>query len=145
LPPVTRQQLQLVVSAVVQADWEALHKALLLLVLLLQRADPGLRAAFLNGPEASLLLVTLVTWGCHDESSAPGIGMGVIPGKDCPTMVSSLRAAWGGQPVQMHELPLPNCALLMLAQLYLQPAAGWQQAASKLQTDFTLVVGHDGE
>jgi hypothetical protein len=125
LPPVTRQQLQLVLQVLVQADAVRFGAASLLLVLLLQRADPGLRAAFLNGPEASLLLVTLVNWGCHPK----GWGRGGAPGpfgsfgtkdtwEDCVSvMVARLKGDDDPYVAYTHS----HSATMVLAQCYLEP------------------------
>jgi hypothetical protein len=131
--PVTRQQLQLLLRVLVQADADHLRAAALLLALLLQRADPGLRAAFLNGPEASLLLVALVNWGRHAGEVSERI---VAVGQEgtwedaVSVMISYLNK---------EELPCIGythaaSAALVLAQCYLEPAAprhlgGQQQPA----------------
>jgi hypothetical protein len=127
LPPVTRQQLQLVLSLLVGTGGESFSTAALLLVLLLQRADPGLRAAFLNGPEASLLLVTLVTWGCH-----PGEwGVHEVPSQLGTTDGDT---SWEGAVrngldlMQNKDMSVacfshPASAALLLVYCYLEPAA----------------------
>jgi hypothetical protein len=138
LPPVTRQQLQLVLGLLVNTGGRTFSTAAVLLVLLLQRADPGLRAAFLNGPEASLLLVTLVTWGCH-----PG-EWGV---HEVPSLLGTTGRDTSWQDAVQAALDLlqrtdvsvacfshPASAALVLAYCYLEPAAprqldGQQQPA----------------
>jgi hypothetical protein len=59
LPAVTLQQLQLVTCAMGQGYAAGMHSASLLLTLLLQRADPGLRVEYLGGPWGSLMMHTL--------------------------------------------------------------------------------------
>jgi hypothetical protein len=145
LPPVTRQQLQLVLGLLVGDGGYTFTWAALLLVLLLQRADPGLRAAFLNGPEASLLLVTLVTWGCHPgewgERGAPTAL--AIDAREhtwegaVKLLVDSMSAAETG----LRRFPYPSSAALILSLCYLEPAVprhldGQQQQA--------LVGTHNG-
>jgi len=135
---VTQQQLQLVLRVLVKASGSDFTTAALLLVLLLQRADPGLRAAFLNGPEASLLLVTLVTWGCH-----PGEwGVHEVPSQLGTTDGDT---SWEGAVrngldlMQNKDMSVacfshPASAALLLVYCYLEPAAprqldGQQQPA----------------
>jgi hypothetical protein len=59
LPAVTLERLQLVTCAMGQAQPDRMSSAALLLTLLLQRADPGLRSQYLGGPWGSLMLHTL--------------------------------------------------------------------------------------
>jgi hypothetical protein len=127
LPPVTRQQLQLVLGLLVEAGGNTFNTAALLLVLLLQRADHGLRVAFLNGPEASLLLTMLVAWGCHAEDW----------GSDSAPMLLGLwgmKHTWEGAVQLMIDILVggdvrgaffghPASALLVLALCYLEPSA----------------------
>jgi hypothetical protein len=63
--PVTLQRLQLVTSILIQGHWANFYPAMLLLSLLLQRADAGVRAQFLGGPWGSYFLDVLVTVPPH--------------------------------------------------------------------------------
>jgi hypothetical protein len=135
-PPVTRQQLQLVLRVLVQSGGTAFTTAALLLVLLLARADPGLRAAFLNGPEASLLLVTLVNWGCHPGEWGRRLGCSGRP-DSWEGAVQPLVDALMGKSSSMSGYQYAASAALVLAQCYLEPAAprhleGQQQPALML-------------
>jgi hypothetical protein len=129
LPPVTRQQLQLVLGVVVGAGGDMLASAALLLVLLLQRADPGLRAAFLSGPEASLLLSTLVNWGRHPgeygQHGAPG-PVGVHGQLMEHTWEGAARFILDPTPGATDlgaVFPLAASAAMVLTMCYLEPVA----------------------
>jgi hypothetical protein len=71
--PVTLEQLQVVTSAMYLASMRTGYPAALLLTLLLQRADPGVRADFLSSPMGSLMRHALcqMAWD-HDKTL--GIG-----------------------------------------------------------------------
>jgi hypothetical protein len=83
LPPVSADQLHLALERVclnVQLSTYPGGLSLLLLVLLLLRAEPALRLAFLQGPQGGLLLAALQLYGCgrtalHDavEEMEPGM------------------------------------------------------------------------
>jgi hypothetical protein len=83
LPPVSADQLHLALERVclnVQLSTSYAGASLQLLVLLLLRADPALRLAFLQGPQGGLLLAALQLYGCgrtplHEvvESAEPGL------------------------------------------------------------------------
>jgi hypothetical protein len=135
--PVTRQQLQLVLQVLVQTGTAHFTPAALLLALLLQRADPGLRAAFLNGPEASLLLATLVAWGCHPGEWGNGYPRLLGPPGQQGTWedgVSLVVECLKGDDGTFTWCTHADSATLVLAQCYLEPAAprhleGQQQPA----------------
>lgn len=88
LPPVSASQLKLVLERVclnVQLSTYFCNNSLLLLALLLLRADPALRLWFLQGPQGSLLLAALQLYGCgrtplHD--SVEGVESWLAP-KGC--------------------------------------------------------------
>jgi hypothetical protein len=86
LPPVSAEQLHLALERVclnVQLCTVSADTSLQLLVLLLLRADPALRLAFLQGPQGGLLLAALQLYGCGSgllrlvvETMCPGLGGG---------------------------------------------------------------------
>jgi hypothetical protein len=155
-----------VLRVLVGARGSRFATAALLLVLLLQRADPALRAAFLNGPEASLLLVTLVTWGCHAQEWGKGRVPGVLGRRGeaatwadgVPWMINQLME----EEVEDSEFTpymYAASAVLVLVQCYLEPAAarhldaqqqGQQQQVVLeagpffLSTGVSIGEGHDG-
>jgi hypothetical protein len=124
---VTQQQLQLVLRVLVKASGSDFTTAALLLVLLLQRADPGLRAAFLNGPEASLLLVTLVTWGCHPGEwrgrGSPGRLGAASRQRTSEAGVSFMMDCHQGGAGTFMPYTYSHSATLVLLLCYLEPAA----------------------
>jgi hypothetical protein len=128
LDPVTRQQLQLVVDLLIHGGGHVSYQASVLLALLLQRADPGLRAAFLNGPEASLLLTMLLCMAATPQQAvSPGgpvpciIYQGLCP--NWQAAVTDIVAVWGeaGGGLPCYEVPPASSSLLLLAMYYLQP------------------------
>jgi hypothetical protein len=126
LPPVTRQQLQLVVDLIVHGGGHVGYQAGVLLVLLLARADPGLRAAFLNGPEASLLLTMLLCMAATPQrADAPGGISCILYQTLChswPGVWTDVFVAWSGAGM-LHCITVPpaSSSLLLIAMCYLQP------------------------
>jgi hypothetical protein len=116
-----------VLGVLVGAGDKTFTTAALLLALLLQRADPGLRAAFLNGPEASLLLATLVTWGCHPQewgNRGPPMALGPY-GEELTwegAVQLMLDTLLGGD-VWSTAFTQSASAALVLLYCYLEPAA----------------------
>jgi hypothetical protein len=129
----------------VQADWDVFRGAALLLALLLARADPGLRAAFLNGPEASLLVTSLVNWGCYGHREGiwePKPDMTRLPSPSFAAMVESLLSLCRSaeSDVKVERVPAASGAMLMLALFYLQPASERQQPPATPTAPYVLVL-----
>jgi hypothetical protein len=135
-PPVTLQQPQLAVSALARSNAAGAVSAALLLALLLQRADPGLRASFLGGPGGTALLAAAQYWGYTAvlDSAAREIGQpfGVY---DAVSWVQSAGAARMlaalncDLPVEQAgwEPAAPSGSLgLLLAWCYLVPVENWE-------------------
>jgi hypothetical protein len=139
LPPVTLQQLQLAGSGLACANAMGAPTAALLLALLLQRADPGLRAEFLGGPGGSALLVACQYWGCYhvglkDSALAQQHGrflwamLAPCTVNSCTDALTMLLQGTSAQVVfgkRRAMASAPSVALL-LAWCYLQPVAGWE-------------------
>jgi hypothetical protein len=130
---VTLQQLHLAVSALSNCAAEGAVSAALLLALLLQRADPEVRAAFMGGPGGTALLAAAQYWGY-----SPGLNLatGTLPFTLLvPVELSKQSAARqllavlrrdskGKAPDWALAGPLDSLGLL-LAWCYLVPAGGW--------------------
>jgi hypothetical protein len=140
LPPVTLQQLQLAVGAMSHAAARNVVSAALLLSLLLQRAEPDVRASFLAGPGGSALLAACQYWGhCYGvhaaaQSYVPGCTL-VAPTKwSARSAVSHLLTALHpGTQAQASDWGLTGAANsfgLLLAWSYLVPAEGWEVVVS---------------
>jgi hypothetical protein len=133
-PPVSLQQLQLAVTSLANCAVQGAVSAHLLLALLLQRADPGLRASFLGGPGGTALLAAAQYWG---HTSAPHAAPGVLPfSLVVPIDLSERTAARrllavlrrdsrGGAPDWALVGPCDSLGLL-LAWCYLVPVRGWE-------------------
>jgi hypothetical protein len=117
-----------VVEVLVQAGGSTFTCAAALLVLLLQRADPGLRAAFLNGPEASLLLSAMLLWGRHHDQfgdrGAPW-ELGVLLSRKCDweTGASHMLACLIDPDTKHFPVGQAASAAWVLAHCNLEPAA----------------------
>jgi outer membrane biosynthesis protein TonB len=125
LAPVTRQQLQQVVGLMVHSNGILCYEAGLLLALLLQRADPGRRAAFLNGPEASLLLAALVNYTSWEEEKDDGAlepyAHRQAGGPSWKAAKEELLSGWEGVLLQGPALLKPHVVVLLLTLCFLQP------------------------
>jgi hypothetical protein len=135
--PVTLEQLQLAVCAIENADASGASAAALLLALLLQRADPGLRAEFLGGAGGTTLLAAAQYWGYHRNDGGIPLGgpytslavytSGLMAPDQCMGRLLAAVEAQGrqGPSCTWREQPGAQGALLLLAWSYLQPVAGW--------------------
>jgi hypothetical protein len=135
LPPVTLQQLQLTVSAMAHAESEEAVTGALLLALLLQRADPGLRASFLAGPGGTALLAAAQYWG-HTIALHPGdpeafFSLCVPDDKSGICSASQLLALLQGESWAAGWGWLdPGTSLgMLLAWCYLVPVGDWEEEA----------------
>jgi hypothetical protein len=142
LPPVTLQQMQLAVSALGCTDVLRATSAALLLALLLQRADPGLRADFLGGTGGTALLAACQYWGYYQKvaldhaqqdlwTGFPLAFTGVDRSSSGPCYHHLLAAVQGqtllGRPRLWRDL-YPGCSItLLLAWCYLQLVPAWEQ------------------
>jgi hypothetical protein len=134
LPPVELQQLQLAVSALSHGgDSEVAGSAALLLALLLQRADPGLRAPFLAGPGGTALLAAVQYWGYSSLNPAYSddeVTLYVPADRSRLRGVPQLLAALQGKGAALSaawEALDPGTSLgLQLALCYLVPVEGWE-------------------
>jgi hypothetical protein len=144
--PVSQQELQLVLGLMTQAAGPICGAAALLLVLLLQRADREVRVAFLNGPEGSLLLATLMAWGARPDNSS---GRGApIPWQPYREEVGDWRMAHylmkealgGTEEARANSKPLEAGAFAaaVLAMCFLEPVPGHEL---NLQRPCRWVVG----
>jgi hypothetical protein len=130
LAPVTRQELQLALDVMVHAVGPVCGPSALLLVLLLQRAEPELRTAFLNGPEASLLLSTLIAWGARrDRNDNRGDPNTWRPYReevgDWRLAHKLLLEALGGAEAKSNSAMEPGAfAAAVLGMCFLEPAPG---------------------
>jgi hypothetical protein len=134
-PPVTLLQLQLAVSALAHGDdAEGAVSAALLLALLLQRADPGLRASFLAGPGGTALLAAAQYW-CTAAMEPGGRCMlffalcHPVLWEDSSCAARMLAALQSGQSEETAgwkaKTPYGSLARL-LAWCYLAPVGGWE-------------------
>jgi hypothetical protein len=138
--PVTLKQLQLAVSALACAPGTWACSPALLLALLLQRADPGLRAEFLGGPGGTALLAAAQYWGNFSSRSPTGvwkqptlvlIGSHKMNPGDCyRRLLALLQQASDGRPGVMTGFLAPHSFALVLAWCYLQPYPGWEEQMS---------------
>jgi hypothetical protein len=131
-PPVTLQQLQQAAAALAFCDATSFAAAAWLLVLLLQRADPGLRASFLGGPAGSSLCATCVARAYHSVTQPGSDARGgewwlhayTSPAAAAGSMMSALHGRFVEQPVLLSR---SFTTALLLAWCYLQPPQQWQQ------------------
>jgi hypothetical protein len=137
--PVSASQLSLVLERVclnVQLSTYRSTASLNLLVLLLLRADPALRLAFLQGPQGGLLLAALQLYACGRtplHEAVAGVQPGLVPegllGWACSPGVGlkGLQEVMASTP-PYGLMPAPQTAGLVLSWLLLQlggsPAGG---------------------
>jgi hypothetical protein len=144
LPPVTLQQLQLAMCGLAYADAYAAPTAALHLALLLQRADPGLRAEFLGGPGGNSTLATYLYWGHRDllqfkpASSEVWQQFGLVTKADAPSCAAvqeSMEAALVGLLYWPAAtlLPAPTSVGLVMGWCYLQLPPDWKQQQQQQQ------------
>jgi hypothetical protein len=112
----------------------------LLLALLLQRADPGLRAEFLGGAGGTALLAACQYWGHYSSRAPTGVwkqptlildGFCKMSPGDCyRRLLAVLQQESDGRLGEMTTLLAPHSFALVLAWCYLQPYPGWEEQMS---------------
>jgi hypothetical protein len=132
LPPVTQQQLQLAlerVCATVGLSPQDTRSSMTLLVLLLLRAEPTMRLAFLQGPTGGLLLAALQQYACGRTWLHAGVEA-AVPGLAPPDHIGALLSRNAGTlglldtfapSVRFQVMDLATSAGLLLSWLLLQP------------------------
>lgn len=135
LPPVTLQQLQLVTCHLAQVP--AYHLAqvpagstlstVLLLSLLLQRADPGVRAEFLGSPVGSLMLHVLGHLSTLESSDDPFTLLGGFYVMHATTALAArvnYEAVLGQQSLRFGSVPVVTASLQALTWAHLEVQQG---------------------
>jgi hypothetical protein len=140
LPPVTQQQLQLAlewVCVTVELSPQETRSGLLLLMLLLLRAEPSQRLAFLNGPCGGLLLAALQLYAC-DRMPLHGMLEAIVPGLAVNYPLGFLATELTGAEgfvealtpgVQSHIVRAESSAVWILDWILLQPRGCGDTAA----------------
>jgi hypothetical protein len=131
--PVTLEQLWLVTHIMCQGPCLHYYSAGLLISLLLQRADPGLRAEFLGSPWGSYFLDVLVTVPTHEAMGGKVVGWrGPGPSMGAGAAQPQLEAALQGRMPLCGWNPLPaaTSCLLALAWAHLVVKSGCDMAAA---------------
>jgi hypothetical protein len=132
LPPVSADQLHLALERVclnVQLSTYHGNNSLQLLVLLLVRADPALRLAFLQGPQGGLLLAALQLYGCGRtalHAAVAAIQPELVQDSGMGWLCSQGLGMKGLREVLFHDttldtLPHASTAVLALSWLLLRP------------------------
>jgi hypothetical protein len=134
---VTLQQLQLVTCAMYQGSDTGTSSAALLLTLLLQRADPGLRAQFLGGPWGSLMMHTMGEASQQERlSGAPNGWMQSVTAISAEHASEDLiviaQGAWQNKQ-DFGGLPAATSSLLALAWAHLQVQQQQQGAGAHVK------------
>jgi hypothetical protein len=142
---VTLQELQLAVCGLAYVARTGAPTAALNMALLLQQADPGLRAEFLGGPGGSALLSSCLYWGYHDlfikrppqSGDWKNFGLVSVVNEDSVVMLNRMWGALVGEDMlgwpASEVLPAPTSVGLVLAWCHLQLPLGWEQQQQQQQ------------
>jgi hypothetical protein len=132
---VTLQQLQLVTRSLNQGLVGSAVSGVLLMSLLLQRADPGLRAQFLGSPMGSYYLDGLVTLALRGQATGAPSRLVWTPPSDAPgTVLADLKSVLQEQTPNggLWQLPAATGSLLALVWAHVQVQQGAQLQANPI-------------